>query len=192
MVLAATGFWGAVQTISAIFFAVIAILLMMVILLQRGRGVGLAGAFGGTGGATAFGAKTGDVLTWVTVVAAGFLLTFTVILNYVFVEDAPAVVARPGPTTPPPGMPAPVSGTPAPTPTGGGAPVEVPLVPMSPPQGVPSPAHSSPPAPVSPAGGTPPAPADTGAPMPPGSETPAQPPAEPPPAQPPLPESNAG
>ena len=70
--------------ILAFFFAVVAILLMIVILLQRGKGVGLAGAFGGTGGHAAFGAKTGDFLTWVTVVGAALILLFAVLLNFVF------------------------------------------------------------------------------------------------------------
>jgi len=42
-------------------------LLMFVILLQRGRGGGLAGAFGGMGGQSAFGTKAGDVFTKITV-----------------------------------------------------------------------------------------------------------------------------
>ena len=88
------------HTILAIFFAVLAILLMIVILLQRGKGVGLAGAFGGTGGGTAFGAKTGDILTWVTIVGAVMLLAYTVVLNYLFVESGPGLIPGAGGTTP--------------------------------------------------------------------------------------------
>jgi preprotein translocase subunit SecG len=44
--------------------------LMFVILLQRGRGGGLAGALGGMGGQSAFGTKAGDVFTKITVVIA--------------------------------------------------------------------------------------------------------------------------
>ena len=64
--------------------------LMLVILLQRGRGGGLAGAFGGGGGASAFGAKTGDVFTWITVVVAAVFLILSVMANYGFDESAPA------------------------------------------------------------------------------------------------------
>jgi len=46
------------------------IFLILVILLQRGRGGGLAGAFGGLGGQSAFGTKAGDVFTKITVVIA--------------------------------------------------------------------------------------------------------------------------
>ncbi|MCK4340923.1 MAG: preprotein translocase subunit SecG [Phycisphaerae bacterium] len=70
--------------ILAFFFAAVAIFLMIVILLQRGKGVGLAGAFGGAGGGAAFGAKTGDVMTWGTVVLAVVLLIFAVVLNRVY------------------------------------------------------------------------------------------------------------
>jgi preprotein translocase subunit SecG len=73
--------------ILATLFALVAVFLMMVILLQRGRGVGLAGAFGGAGGNTAFGSKTGDVLTWATVVIACVFLLLTVVLNFVFVPE---------------------------------------------------------------------------------------------------------
>ena len=99
-----------VHGISAFFFAVVAILLIIVILLQRGKGVGLAGAFGGSGGHAAFGAKTGDMLTWITVVGAGIVLLFAVILNYVFIPAPPVLE----PTTPPTGSgttPAPDEGS---------------------------------------------------------------------------------
>ena len=83
------------HSILATLFALLAVFLMGVILLQRGKGVGLSGAFGGAGGHTAFGAKTGDVLTWATVVIAFVLLTFAVILNFVFVPLAPPTAPAP-------------------------------------------------------------------------------------------------
>jgi len=46
----------------------ISMILIAVILLQRGRGGGLAGAFGGMGGQSAFGTKAGDVFTRITIV----------------------------------------------------------------------------------------------------------------------------
>lgn len=79
--------------IFSVFFAFLAILLMLVILLQRGKGVGLAGAFGGAGGNTAFGAKTGDVLTWATIALAGVFLIAAAILN-LFVFTPPASTFR--------------------------------------------------------------------------------------------------
>ncbi|MAG94428.1 MAG: preprotein translocase subunit SecG [Planctomycetaceae bacterium] len=44
--------------------------MILIVLLQRGRGGGLAGAFGGAGGQSAFGTKAGDVFTKVTIVVA--------------------------------------------------------------------------------------------------------------------------
>lgn len=63
-------------------FIVISVLLILVVLIQKGRGGGLASAFGGGGGGnTAFGSKTGDVLTWVTSVMFGIFLVLAVGLN---------------------------------------------------------------------------------------------------------------
>lgn len=46
------------------------IFLIGLILLQRGRGGGLAGSFGGMGGQSAFGTKAGDMFTRITIVVA--------------------------------------------------------------------------------------------------------------------------
>jgi preprotein translocase subunit SecG len=46
------------------------ILLVFIVLIQRGKGGGLAGAFGGTGGSSAFGSRAGDLFTRVTLVLA--------------------------------------------------------------------------------------------------------------------------
>jgi len=46
------------------------IFLIGLILLQRGRGGGLAGSFGGMGGQSAFGTKAGDIFTRITIVVA--------------------------------------------------------------------------------------------------------------------------
>lgn len=43
------------------------IFLMLVILIQRGKGGGLAGAFGAVGGSSAFGTRAGDTMTKITV-----------------------------------------------------------------------------------------------------------------------------
>lgn len=56
--------------LAMILLAFVGTILMLIILLQRGRGGGLAGAFGGLGGQSAFGTKAGDVFTKITVVLA--------------------------------------------------------------------------------------------------------------------------
>ena len=44
--------------------------LIMLVLVQRGRGGGLTGALGGAGGQSAFGTKAGDLFTRITIVVA--------------------------------------------------------------------------------------------------------------------------
>jgi len=51
--------------------AFLSVFLIMLILLQRGRGGGLSGALGGAGGQSAFGSKAGDTFTVLTVSLAG-------------------------------------------------------------------------------------------------------------------------
>src|SRR5258705_1129043 len=51
---------------------VTSIVLILLVLVQRGRGGGLAGAFGGMGGQSAFGTKAGDLFTRITIVVAAF------------------------------------------------------------------------------------------------------------------------
>ena len=62
-------------------FIIVSVFLILIVLIQKGRGGGLASAFGGGGGNTAFGSKTGDVLTWVTSVMLGIFLVLAVGLN---------------------------------------------------------------------------------------------------------------
>jgi preprotein translocase subunit SecG len=46
--------------------------LIGLVLIQRGKGGGLAGAFGGVGGSSPFGSKAGDTFTRVTIYVAAF------------------------------------------------------------------------------------------------------------------------
>lgn len=64
-----------------ILFIIVCCFLMLLILIQKGRGGGLASAFGGGGGNTAFGSKTGDVLTWATSIVFGVFLVLAITLN---------------------------------------------------------------------------------------------------------------
>ena len=92
--------WG--QFLVAFLFVVVCILLILIILLQKGRGGGLSGAFGGVGGHSAFGAKTGDVFTWITVGLTFFFILIAVIGNWVYrppTTVTPTVTATPAGTT---------------------------------------------------------------------------------------------
>ncbi len=68
--------------LTIVLFIVVCLFLILLVLIQKGRGGGLAGAFGGGGGgSTAFGSKTGDVLTWATSIVFGVFLLLAVALN---------------------------------------------------------------------------------------------------------------
>ena len=59
--------------------ALLSVFLVLVILVQRGRGGGLTGALGGMGGQSAFGTKAGDLFTRITIITAAIwvLLSMT-------------------------------------------------------------------------------------------------------------------
>lgn len=59
-------------TLLMIVMFVTALFLILLVLIQRGKGGGLAGAFGGMGGQSAFGTKAGDLFTRITIVVAAF------------------------------------------------------------------------------------------------------------------------
>jgi preprotein translocase subunit SecG len=114
-------------------FIIVSVILILLVLIQKGRGGGLASAFGGgAGGATAFGSKTGDVLTWATAIVFGVFLLLGVAANLTFtkyheiqksisatgvpsqepVEDAPPAPTSDGPAGPAPSTPAPATTAP--------------------------------------------------------------------------------
>ncbi|MBC8469335.1 MAG: preprotein translocase subunit SecG [Planctomycetes bacterium] len=81
----------------AALFIVCCVSLILIILIQKGRGGGLSGAFGGAMASGILGSKTGDFLTWVTIVLVGVFLTLAVVMAKFyrpdvseFGEDAPA------------------------------------------------------------------------------------------------------
>lgn len=83
-------------------FIIVAVALILVILVQRPQGGGLAGAFGGAGGASsqsAFGAKTGDMLTFATVTI--FVLFLLTSMGMVWINQAQFTSSVPTPPEPP-------------------------------------------------------------------------------------------
>jgi preprotein translocase subunit SecG len=64
----------------SVVWLIVALMLIGIILIQKGKGGGLGGAFGGAGGGGGLlGTKTGDFLTWVTI-GLVFLFFFLAIL----------------------------------------------------------------------------------------------------------------
>jgi preprotein translocase subunit SecG len=58
---------------------IVGILLIFLVLIQRGKGGGLAGAFGGAGGSSAFGSRAGDLFTRITLILAGIWVALIMI-----------------------------------------------------------------------------------------------------------------
>jgi len=71
---------GFLMKLAAILFILSALALIFIILLQRGRGGGLSAALGGGMASGILGSKTGDFLTWVTIVLVGVFLFLAVLM----------------------------------------------------------------------------------------------------------------
>src|SRR5438874_8552692 len=84
----------------------LSVFLVLVILVQRGRGGGLTGALGGMGGQSAFGTKAGDLFTRVTIVVAAIWVVLSmsslkILNNYSNTAGlSPAERGRPTTTAP--------------------------------------------------------------------------------------------
>lgn len=105
-VLAAVPF---VMKIVMVFWVLAALILVFIVLIQKGKGGGLSSAFGGIG-SSLLGTKTGDFLTWVTIciVAVWLLLSIVAVKwfkprasEYLQSEQMPAApILAPVETTP--------------------------------------------------------------------------------------------
>jgi preprotein translocase subunit SecG len=62
--------WLLWPVVTYVLIGIVSVFLIGLVLIQRGRGGGLAGAFGGVGGSSAFGTRAGDVFTRITIVTA--------------------------------------------------------------------------------------------------------------------------
>jgi preprotein translocase subunit SecG len=91
---------GVIMTIVAVVFVVCAVALILVILIQKGRGGGLSAAFGGGAAGGLLGSKTGDFLTWVTIVLVGVFLTLAVVMAKFFKPSVPDFGEPPPATAP--------------------------------------------------------------------------------------------
>ena len=61
-----------------VIWMLVAIFMVLLVLVQKGRGGGLGAAFGGAG-SSVLGSKTGDFLTWVTISLVGIWLLLSVV-----------------------------------------------------------------------------------------------------------------
>ena len=95
--------------ILTLVFIVLSAAMILVILVQRPTGGGLAGAFGGAAGGgtdTVFGGRVGDALTVITIVGFIAWLILAVSLNLVesstaVVQEPPATITAPAGESPP-------------------------------------------------------------------------------------------
>jgi preprotein translocase subunit SecG len=77
-----------IMKIVAVLFILCCTIVILIILIQKGRGGGLSAAFGGGMASGILGSKTGDFLTWVTIVLVGIFLTLAVVMAK-FYKPAP-------------------------------------------------------------------------------------------------------
>jgi preprotein translocase subunit SecG len=162
--------WDVIAGVVMALFVISGIILIFVVLIQEGKGGGIAGAFGGAG-AEAFGVKAGTVNRFTAYVGTAFLLLALLHAGIVMkaglgvsLSEVPALSEEP---------PAPPSASPIPpsVPPGGAAPGSGGTPPGSP-------APDTPPGPPA----SPPAPAPAPDPAPAEPRTPGTPPPEPAPA----------
>lgn len=76
------------QYLFGITLFILSSFLILLILVQQGRGGGLAGALGGPGGQSAFGTKAGDIFTRVTIIVASVWIVLSAIAVYFFNEPS--------------------------------------------------------------------------------------------------------
>ncbi|CUU00505.1 preprotein translocase subunit SecG [Candidatus Thermokryptus mobilis] len=102
---------------------IIAVLLIIFVLLQAGRGGGLAGAFGGAGFGTVFGIRrTADFLSKATITLGAIFLLLAIIINLFFLPGKTpesvreSIIQQRAKTVPPVTVPQPTQSQPAATP----------------------------------------------------------------------------
>lgn len=103
---------GILMNFVAVLFVLVCVVLVLVILIQKGRGGGLSGAFGGGMASGLLGSKTGDFLTWVTIGLVAVFLGLAVLMARFYRPSVSEYGAEaPAPTS----QSAPAATQPAPT-----------------------------------------------------------------------------
>ena len=84
------------QYLFGILLFLVSLFLILLVLVQRGRGGGLTGALGGMGGQSAFGARAGDTFTYVTIwAAAAWILLCIAATKFMGTPEGPLGRAAP-------------------------------------------------------------------------------------------------
>jgi preprotein translocase subunit SecG len=85
--------WSIVLNVVILFLSFV---MMFIILIQRGKGGGLAGAFGGAGGSSPFGSRAGDTFTKITLyMAAVWVLVIMIHVKIAQQDSRPASSSQP-------------------------------------------------------------------------------------------------
>ena len=69
-----------IMSIVAGLFIICSVVLILIILIQKGKGGGLSGVLGGGMASGILGSKTGDFLTWVTITLVSVFLILAIIM----------------------------------------------------------------------------------------------------------------
>jgi len=86
---------GLIMNILAVIFVIGSVVLVLVILIQKGKGGGLSGAFAGGMASGIMGSKTGDVLTWITISMASLFVVVALVLDKWWRPSASGPESRP-------------------------------------------------------------------------------------------------
>lgn len=73
---------------------VVGLFMILLVLIQRGKGGGLIGALGGTGGSSPFGSRAGDQFTRLTIYVAGLWLLLVMIQVHAIQATAAQILYR--------------------------------------------------------------------------------------------------
>jgi len=84
-----------IMQVVMVISVITAIFLILLVLVQKGRGGGLSGAFGGGAAGSLMGSKTGDFLTWLTVAVAAFFLFLMVVMAKFYRPEQPQYGGEP-------------------------------------------------------------------------------------------------
>ena len=98
---------GVFMKVMAAIWCIAALAVILIILIQKGKGGGLSSAFGGGLASGLLGSKTGDFLTWLTITVVGVFLLMSILMAKFyrpttsdFGEEVPASAATEMPQQP--------------------------------------------------------------------------------------------